>query len=207
LLRRRTASQADDDRPDDAGDGQLGGADAVDPHRPTGKGRPTPKRREAQKRRAGPVAPPPRNRREATRRVREQAAIRRLETREGLRAGDEKYLFPRDRGPVRGFVRDVVDSRRNASSLMLVAGALAAVSLFVRNVQFRAYTYSLWVALVGLMVIEAVILGIRLRREVRKRFPDARDRTGRLVVYAITRAMAPRRLRAPPPRVKVGDKV
>jgi hypothetical protein len=207
LLRRRTASQAEDDRPDEAGNGQVGGADAVDPRRPTGKGRPTPKRREAQKRRTGPVAPPPRTRREAYRRMKDQSAIRRVEAREGMRAGDEKYLLARDRGPVRGFVRDIVDARRNASSLFLVAAVAAAVGLLVPNVQLRAYTMSLWMAVFALVVIEAIILGLRIRRQVRERFPDTKERTGRLVWYAVTRATMIRRLRTPKPRVKVGDKV
>ena len=36
-----------------------------------------------------------------------------------LRAGDERNLPPRDRGPVRRYVRDVVDARRSVAEFFL----------------------------------------------------------------------------------------
>ena len=33
-----------------------------------------------------------------------------------MMAGEDDYLLPRDKGPVRRFARDIVDSRRIASS-------------------------------------------------------------------------------------------
>lgn len=203
LLRRRTTGQAEEGPPVET----VGGMDAVDPRRPTGKGRPTPKRREAQKRRTGPVAPPPRTRREAYRRMKDQNAVRRVEAREGMRSGDEKYLPVRDRGPVRGLVRDIVDSRRNAGGLFLLVALAVFVGYLVPNEQIRAITVSLWMAVFAVLVIDSVILGARIRRVVRQRHPDAEERTGRLVWYGVTRATMIRRWRMPAPRVKVGDKV
>src|SRR5215218_8369434 len=84
--------------------------------RTSGKGRPTPRRSEAQGRRPGPPPPPPTTRKEAYKRMREQQAVRRSETRQGMARGDDNYLPARDRGPVRRTVRDVVDSRRNVGS-------------------------------------------------------------------------------------------
>src|SRR4051812_37129839 len=72
----------------------------------TGKGRPTPKRRDAEKRRTGPVAPPPTNRREAARRMRAETKERRTLARQALRTGDERYLPARDQGPERRLVRN-----------------------------------------------------------------------------------------------------
>ena len=34
-------------------------------------------------------------------------------------AGEEAYLLPRDQGPVRRYVRDIVDSRRNVLGLFM----------------------------------------------------------------------------------------
>ena len=90
-----------------------------------GKGRPTPKRREAEGRR-GPVAPPPMTQREAIKRSKEQGKSltkeeRRAlsaERRERMMSGDEKYVLPRDRGPVRAYVRDLVDARRNIAGIL-----------------------------------------------------------------------------------------
>src|SRR5919107_5308582 len=87
--------------------------------RTTGKGRPTPKRHEAQGRRPGPPPPPPTTRKEAYKRMREQQAANRSNVRRAALAGDEAYLPARDRGPVRKLVRDLVDSRRNVGGLFL----------------------------------------------------------------------------------------
>jgi len=203
LLRRRTTGQADDERPVDP----VGGGDALDPRRSAGKGRPTPKRREAQKRRTGPVAPPPRTRREAYRRMKDQNSVRRVEAREGMRSGDEKYLPARDRGPARGLVRDIVDSRRNAGGLFLPVAVIVFIGYLIPSAEIRAMTLSLWMAVFAVLIIDSVFVGIRIRRLVRERYPDETGRPGRLVWYGVTRATMIRRWRMPSPRVKVGEKV
>src|SRR5262249_22641460 len=79
-----------------------------------GQGRPPPTRREAEGRKRGPAPPPPRTQREAAARMRGTKEERRAEAaqrRERMLAGDERYLSSRDRGPVRAYVRDLVDSR------------------------------------------------------------------------------------------------
>lgn len=203
LLRRR--NQAEQERAVEPADGA--GADPTDTRHSSGKGRPTPKRREAQRRRTGPVAPPPRTRREAYRRTKEQNAVRRVEYREGVRSGDAKYLPPRDRGPVRGLVRDIVDSRRNAGGLFLVVALIVFVGYLVPDARVRASTVTLWVTVFLLLVVDSIFLGYRIRRLVRERHPDSTERTGRLVWYGVSRATMIRRWRMPAPRVTVGDKI
>jgi hypothetical protein len=139
--------------------------------------------------------------------MKDQNSIRRVEAREGMRAGDERYLPARDRGAVRGLVRDIVDARRNAGGLFLLVAVAVFVGYLVPNAQVRALTVSLWMAVFAILVIDSFILGARIRRQVRQRHPDAPERTGRLVWYGITRATMIRRWRMPKPRVKVGDKV
>lgn len=204
LVRRRRTPSTDDDHPAEAASAT---ADSLDPRRTPGKGRPTPKRREAQKRRTGPVAPPPRTRREAYRRMREQSAVRRSDAREGVRSGDEKFLPARDRGPVRRLVRDLVDARRNAGGLFLPIAIVVFVGYLVPDQQIRALTVSLWLTLFLLMIVDSVFLGFRIRRTVRERFPDGPQRTGALVWYGITRATMVRRWRMPKPQVHVGDRI
>jgi len=85
----------------------------------TGKGRPTPKRSEAQKRRSGPVAPPPTSRREAAKQLRAKQAENRQRVRKGSLAGDETALLKRDQGPVRKMVRELIDSRRSLGWILL----------------------------------------------------------------------------------------
>ena len=116
------------------------------------KGRPTPKRNEAARKR-GPVAPAPMTTAEARTRRKElggpklsprgDAAPRRsapratmTDRREKMMAGDDAYLLPRDKGPVRRFVRDIVDSRRNVLGLFMPAAlALIFVMLAIPQVQ------------------------------------------------------------------------
>lgn len=202
LLRRRSDSPADVEpvAPVVAGDPD-------DPRRPVGKGRPTPRRREAQKRRTGPVAPPPKTRREAYRRMREQGAERRSTVRQAMQTGDERYLIPRDRGPERRLVRDIVDSRRNAGGLFLIAAAVYFVGLVIPNVQVKVAITSLWLTVLILLVVDSTVLGIKIRRLIRRRHPDTKQRMGGLIFYGITRATMIRRWRAPRPAVAVGTQV
>lgn len=180
------------------------GRDATDrPARPAGKGRPTPKRSEAQRRRRGPVQAPA-NRKEASRRKRDDAQARRVEVREGLRRGDERYLPARDAGLVRRTVRDVVDSRRNVLSLFLLGAVALFLGTLVRVPVVATIAVLLWFTLLVAMVADSVWLALLIRRTVRARCPDATDRTAGLVFYGITRAMQMRRLRVPPPKASPG---
>ena len=107
-------------RRDRAGTTDASSADLTDQLvKASGKGRPTPKRTEAQGRRTGPPPPPPTTRKEAYTRMRSQQASRRVEARQGAARGDDSYLPARDRGPVRKLVRDVVDEgfRRGAEGV------------------------------------------------------------------------------------------
>jgi hypothetical protein len=153
------------------------------------------------------VAPPPKTRREAYKRMREQGSERRATTREGMKTGDDRYLLPRDQGPARKLVRDVVDSRRNAGTLFLFVAVIYFAGLFVRDVRFQAIAVSLWVAVLALLVVDSVVLGIRIRRLMRERFPDSNEPLWRLVLYGVTRATMIRRWRAPKPQVELGDQV
>ena len=201
LLRRRSETPAEVD-PD-----QQVAADAAAPGRPSGKGRPTPRRREAQRRRTGPVAPPPKTRREAVRRMREQGTDRRSEAREGLRAGDERYLPPRDQGPERRMVRNIVDSRRNAGVLFLVSAVIYFAGLLIPSVQIKAAITALWLTVLILLVVDSAVIGLRIRKLMRERYPDSSEPLGRLIFYGATRATMIRRWRMPKPAVEVGDAI
>ncbi len=198
LLRRRSDAPAEVDPV---------AADAAVPTRTGGKGRPTPRRREAQRRRTGPVAPPPKTRREAARRIREQGNDRRAEAREGLKAGDERYLPPRDRGPERRMVRDIIDSRRNAGVLFLLSAVVYFVGLIIPNAQVKAGITALWLTVLILLVVDSTVIGLRIRKLMRERYPDSREQLSKLIFYGATRATMIRRWRMPKPVVNVGDAI
>jgi hypothetical protein len=172
----------------------------------TGKGRPTPKRKDTQRRHGGPVAPPPANRKEAARRIRAQGADKRKAVKAGTRAGDDSAMLKRDQGPVRRLVRDLVDSRRHPGVLLLPATFLPVLANLSSSVQLRAFATSLWLAAVLAAVFDMVATGIIVRRRVRADFPDETKTRGH-VGYALIRTAQFRRFRVPKPHVRPGDPV
>ncbi|VEG40549.1 integral membrane protein [Mycolicibacterium flavescens] len=200
-------------------------ADAQETARPgttPPKGRPTPKRDQAARKR-GPVAPAPMTAAEARRRRkemrntmsreerREEKAARReqmTERREKMMAGEEAYLLPRDKGPVRRYVRDVVDARRNVLGLFMPSAlGLIFVMLAVPSVEVQRLLSPAMLVLVLIMVIDGFILGRRVNRLVDEKFPDNTEGGWKLGFYAASRASQLRRMRAPRPQVNRGDKV
>jgi Protein of unknown function (DUF3043) len=187
------------------------------------KGRPTPKRSESARKR-GPVAPAPMTGAEARKRRKELAGpklsrqerkadriSRRADTaerRERMMAGEDAYLLPRDKGPVRGFARDVVDSRRNVLGLFMPAAlGLIFVMLAVPSVQVQRLLSPAMLVLVLIMVIDGFIVGRKVNRMVDEKFPNNTESRWKLGFYAASRASQLRRMRAPRPRVNRGDKI
>lgn len=184
-----------------------------------GKGRPTPTRRDAEGRRRGPVAPPPmtskeaRARRKETRGSKEDrkaaASDRRAaaaDRRARMLAGEDKYLLPRDQGPVRAFVRDIVDGRRNLVGLFMPMALLLILSMFAAPAWQSIITLAMLVMMV-FMIAEGFLLGRIVNRRVRERFPKSTDTGFRLGWYSFVRASQMRKMRAPKPRVRPGDAI
>jgi cation transport ATPase len=166
-----------------------------------GKGRPTPKRAEAQGRRSGPVPPPPTTRKEAYKRTRQQQASGRGSAREAAARGDDSALPARDRGPVRRLVRDIVDTRRNAGSFFLVVAALVLIGYFIPNSSVQGYTVFVWFAFFLVIIADSFVLGRRIKKTVTERFPDHKESMRSLVWYGVSRATMIRRWRFPKPQV------
>ncbi len=173
----------------------------------SGKGRPTPKRNEAQGRRPGPPPPPPVTRKEAYKRMREQQAAQRAGSRQAAARGDDSFLPARDRGPVRRLVRDIVDARRNIGSLFLVIAGVALIGTIVPSLILRSYASFLLFGFFIVLIVDSVLLGRRIRQKVAERFPDAEQSTRSLVWYGISRSTMIRRWRFPKPQVPLGADV
>ena len=185
------------------------------------KGRPTPKRDQGKR---GPVAPAPMTSSEARRRrkelggpklSREERKVERLsrradmsERREKMMSGEDAYLLPRDKGPVRRFARDVVDSRRNLLGLFMPAAlGLIFIMLAVPSLTVQRLLSPAMLVLVLIMVIDGFILGRKVNKLVDQKFPDNTESGWKLGFYAASRASQLRRMRAPRPQVNRGDKV
>lgn len=176
-----------------------------------GKGRPTPKRRDAEGRRRGPVAPPPRTQREAFKRMRgtraskDERRTERMERREAMLSGDERYLLPRDRGPVRAYVRDLVDSRRQLMGLFMPLAGVVLLTLFINDARIQSAISLLTMAMLATILVETIFLGRFIAKRVRAKFPDTETGAVGLTFYAFTRATMLRRFRSPRPRVGYGE--
>lgn len=195
---RRAATEQDEQPtavPDDAGD-EVG----------SGKGRPTPRRRDAEAARRT-RARVPRTKREAQLASREERRDRQVQMREAMATGDERYLPERDKGPVKRYVRDTIDSRRHLAEYSL---PFVLVVTFV-SIPFAAVPGLTWVpnivllATVLLVVGDAALTARRLRAGITARF-GAHEAKGR-VMYGVMRSTQFRRIRQPKPQVRPGDTV
>jgi hypothetical protein len=167
------------------------------------KGKPTPKRKEAQaKLKVSPLSPTASK--EAKKTLKAQARVRRLESRAAYMRGEESALPVKDKGPARRFVRNYVDERKSVTEYFLVfimfilfltvipspAVQLGAIALM--------YSAMIWVA------IDGFLLSRRVKKLVAEKFPD--QPTKGLGLYGWMRSTQLRRLRAPSPQVGPGKK-
>ncbi|MFJ3301857.1 DUF3043 domain-containing protein [Streptomyces sp. NPDC086549] len=172
-----------------------------DPQAP--KGRPTPKRSEAQSQRRS-VANTPMTRKDAAKRQRDERRVQMERQRQALAGGDERFLPARDKGPVRKFARDWVDSRINVAEFFLPLAVVILVLSVVRVPALQNVALMLWLVVIVLIVLDSILSGFRLRKQLGERFPDQNRRGA--VAYALMRSLQVRRLRLPKPQVKRGER-
>jgi hypothetical protein len=168
------------------------------------KGRPTPKRSEAEKRRRQPITAP-KSRKEAYRRQRERSAQDRAKARAGMARGEDKYLPKRDQGPVRRLARDYVDARRTLGSYLMYVLLASLLLNVVPIVLFRLISFFIPPLLLIIVLVDSVLISRKVTRMAAERFPDE-ERRG-VGFYAAMRAMQIRRWRIPQPQVKIGDRI
>ena len=171
--------------------------------KPGGKGRPTPKRRDAEKRNRQPITAPA-SRKEAYKKLREKQATDRQKVRQGMAKGDEAHLLKRDKGPVRRLARDYVDSRRTVGSyLMYAMFAIVLLSMMPIPVA-RLLVLFAPPLLLFVVFAEGILLSRGIKRLAAERYPE--ESAKGVGMYAAMRAMQIRRLRIPNPQVKIGEK-
>lgn len=169
-----------------------------------GKGRPTPKRKEAESAHKQGFAVP-RGTKEAKKAARDRARESRMQARAGLTAGDSRYFPARDQGPVKARVRDFIDGRRTVGEVFVVVAFLVLALGLINNAQLQSIVVFAWSAVLVLVLVDTSIVGILLARTLRKEFPNKADRRG-AVSYGVLRALQIRRFRIPPPQVGPGGK-
>jgi hypothetical protein len=208
VFRRKTAGATDGttqdppgaQSPDDPADTET----RTRPAAQAGKGRPTPKRREAEAGRYTPIggSKRPAGPRTADQKARDKAE--RIRKSEAMRRGEDWALLAKDRGPARALARDYVDSKRRVLEYYMYVLLVMMVGLFTigRTSKAQVYLDLLLVVLVVVLAIDAMSLRRGLRRLMAERLPGVS--TAGLTRYAVFRALQIRRFRMPLPRVQPG---
>ena len=216
MFRRRGAGATDGTAQDSPGaQSPDGPADdiKVRPAAEAGKGRPTPKRSEAERGRYQPITGSrPSSSRSSrgpagprTPEDKQRARTDRARRYEAMKEGQEWALNPKDRGPVRALARDYVDSKRRVSEYYMYILLLLVVALFFRSKAAQEFISPLILVLVVVIVVDAQLIKRALNRLVAERLPGQSTRG--LTLYAVMRALQIRRFRIPVPRVHPGDKI
>jgi hypothetical protein len=171
---------------------------------PQKKGRPTPKRREAESARKVSSLAPAHSKEE---KARQKAAARaaRVAQRAAYLRGDENALPARDRGPVKKFIRNYVDSRRSIGEYFLpIIGIVLVISLVPHPLAAVMGVVLMYTVLFA-SVIDGIFLGRKIKREITSRFPS--EPLKGLGMYGWLRSTQMRRMRAPKPGVAPRGKV
>lgn len=136
-------------------------------------------------------------------RERNQVAQKRMES------GEEQYLLPRDKGEVRRFVRNWVDSQRFLTEWVMPFALILLLFTFLgsSNPTFANITSIVAMAFIAVFALEGIFLGRRCNNAVRLKFPNTTEAGFGLGFYAYSRATQPRKWRTPRPQVERGASV
>jgi Protein of unknown function (DUF3043) len=205
---RRSRPAAEDpssyDGAEDAAAAIPGDDVASSPAITAGKGRPTPKRSDAERRRRQPYTAP-KDRKEAGRAGRDRQRADRGRRLEAVRRGEEWALPARDRGPVKALARDYVDSKRRLSEFYMYGLLVLLALVFVRTPVAQSVLDGLVIVGVLIMLAEGMFIGRKVRALAAERLPGVSTRG--VALYSAMRALQIRKLRMPRPRVNIGDRV
>jgi hypothetical protein len=168
------------------------------------KGRPTPKRSEAERNRRQPITGSRAPTAPRTPEDKAKARSERSRKYQAMKQGEAWALNPRDRGPARALARDYIDSKRRISEYYMYILVLLLAAVFLRNKTEQQYVSPLVLVLVVIIVVDAQLIRRSLRKLVGERLPG--ESTRGLTMYAVMRALQIRRFRMPAPRVRPGDK-
>ncbi|MEY4390278.1 MAG: hypothetical protein RLZZ400_21 [Actinomycetota bacterium] len=173
-------------------------------NKPSGKGRPTPKRSERERANRKPLVGD--RTKEGRAAAREAMRARNAEARIGMMNGDERYLAPRDKGPQKRFARDYVDSKFSAGELLLPAVFISLLVTSIDDLQVQFYTLvGLWVYM-SLVGLNSYLLGRGAKKAAQKKFGEDRLERG-IAMYAAMRSIQMRPMRLPKPQIKRGADV
>jgi hypothetical protein len=165
------------------------------------KNKPTPKRN------AKKITPAlaPTASKEARKAERESARRRRMEMRQLYLKGDERALPKRDKGPVRKFARDYVDSRWSIAEFFLPLLMVVLILTAMPSVTIKVLATLVMYVVVLVSVLDGVWMGRQIKKASAAKHPN--ESVKGVTMYAWMRSTQIRRLRTPAPQVKRGTKL
>lgn len=165
----------------------------------SGKGRPTPRRKDREAELKRPLVS--NNRKEARARMAKERERARL----GLANGEERFLPLRDKGPQKKWVRDYVDARWNFGEFLIPIMFAVIIATFLPSLQAQFIAIVVLWAFFLITIIDAFVVGAGVRKGLRAKYGDDKVENG-VRWYAAMRALQMRGLRLPKAQVKRGEK-
>jgi len=152
----------------------------------------------------------PTDRKAAAGQSREASRVARAKQRAAMLSGDESALPARDKGPVKRYIRDAVDTRWNIGEFMLPVMVTVLVLTFLPEIFRSAASWAtllVFTLVYGLVVagaVDAFLMWRRTKKNIIAKFGAAPPRGA--AMYALMRAFQMRRSRLPRPQIARGVK-
>jgi hypothetical protein len=177
--------------------------DGLHPQRDGAKNRPTPKRKDQEAARRQPLVVADRKQAKQLDKARRNEQL--AKTRKAMISGDDAGLPARDKGPVRRYMRDYIDARRNLAEFMLPVMLVVLALSFLRTNTILFFVTLLTYSVLLLAVADTFLMYRGLKKRLAAKFGDDAASTKGNGMYAAMRAFQMRRSRMPRPQVKRGE--
>lgn len=166
-----------------------------------GKGRPTPKRKEAQAKNLRPLVP--KDRQASAKAAKQRIRAREDAEYEAMQNGDVRHMPKSEQLPWRVYIRDYVDARYNLGEFFIPVIVVMMVVMMVfssRSPQAVIVLTILMYAYLFAVIIDIVVMWRKLKKKLVAKFGDrAVARGSRSCMYAWSRSIQIRRWRLPKP--------
>lgn len=168
----------------------------------SGKGRPTPKRKEREAANLRPLVGS--DRKVANKDAKAKYNEARDRARIGMANGEEKFLPARDKGPQRRYARDYVDARFSFGELMIPVMLVIIVLTLIDDPQVQLISIlALWGFFI-IAVLDCIVAGILVGRRLKAKFGEENVQKG-YRWYVAMRCLQLRPMRLPKSQVKRGQ--
>jgi hypothetical protein len=176
------------------------------------KDKPTPKRKQAQKARLNPIV---QSRADAKNKklTRDQRKSQRLENKQAIdrqnqamRSGDERFFPEKDKGKVKAYIRDFIDSRYSVGEFFMpFALVLLLLSLFwgFGNADFTIYSSIVVYTYIIVIIVEQRFMWRKLKKALYNKFGVEKITAEKGIAwYGFMRFIQFRSMRLPKPKYK-----